>query len=1149
MKYIAIFLVLLCCFMGAASAAEDVSTDLSDSLDSVDDDVTVDAVSEDSSDSVQTESITDPSDDTTEEEIIDETNDVEQTDDSANVESQTRATSVDAYDWTYLKYYGSSTTNYEINLKNPITVDSTILTFGNSATIIGTPSNYITGGSSSQIPFQSTGSLDITFINVTFKDMSASVLMKLATSGHNRIINCTFDNIHTYAFQSSVIWNNGGWMTITGSNFTNCNNSFGAITNHKTYNTVFMNVENCRFENNIGRYEPGAINNCGILNVTDSTFINNRAGQWAGAIHTHSNAYTRIVGSNFTDNVAGTNGGALFSYSKLEVINSTFTGNNATNNGGAICGYSYGSVYNITVDSCNFIKNRVSSGAGGAIRAMNLGYLTVGYSNFTNNFASNGQAISGITETIDYCNCENCTCPNCPNCENCTHYISNESANLKLYNNIYLNHTGTSDTVTISGNEYIFNYIIFINSTQNTVYNGTGNKYNLTDYPNPLFAQSLLKSNLGSAALADSQKHDVIYVNVSSDQLPFLPTVDGQSWENAYGGEPGFFFALNNINNNGIIYLAEGTYTNSGSGSIYNITIIGMNREQTIFDTNGFSALGDAPYENSHSVTTYINMTFKNPSVLLRNDQVFINCTFISPIIQTNEDIYTTWRDSHNADNIDGSFYVNFTDCEFKDYNIEGSLLEAFRYSQINFNNCVFDNVTANSIVNNTGGFTLQDAINFVDCTFTNVNVKGLVDVPEGTITGIDEGSRVYIENCDINAGTFTEDGRTYVNSTSQKTASEISAEIDDDYNIVITLKDNAGNALADVNEILIQVNDEEAFPAQLENGAVSKKITDITQSKKGNIIITFEGSSAYKGATLTKEFVIRNATIISAEDLTTEVNVAKDLTVTLNDVNGDPLVGKEIIVSVGGINSTVTTGEGGVATIPISYDTDGVYEYTLYFSGDADTYKEATKVVTVTVTKAPEPVTPTKVATKLTAAKVTATYNVAKKLVITLKDANGKALANKKVTVKVGTISKTLTTNAKGQVSINVATLVPKTYTATVKFAGDSSYSASTLSPKVVVSKAKVKLAAKDKTFKVKVKTKKYIVTLKNNKGKVMKKVKLTLKVGKKTYKATTNAKGKATFKITKLTKKGKYTATVKFAGNKYFKALSKKVKITVKK
>ena len=41
----------------------------------------------------------------------------------------------------------------------------------------------------------------------------------------------------------------------------------------------------------------------------------------------------------------------------------------------------------------------------------------------------------------------------------------------------------------------------------------------------------------------------------------------------------------------------------------------------------------------------------------------------------------------------------------------------------------------------------------------------------------------------------------------------------------------------------------------------------------------------------------------------------------------------------------------------------------------------------------------------------------------------------------------------------------------------------------------------------------------------------------------------GKAIFKITKLTKIGKYTAKVNFAGNKYYNALTKTVKITVKK
>ncbi|AMK15823.1 hypothetical protein [Methanobrevibacter olleyae] len=192
-------------------------------------------------------------------------------------------------------------------------------------------------------------------------------------------------------------------------------------------------------------------------------------------------------------------------------------------------------------------------------------------------------------------------------------------------------------------------------------------------------------------------------------------------------------------------------------------------------------------------------------------------------------------------------------------------------------------------------------------------------------------------------------------------------------------------------------------------------------------------------------------------------------------------------------------------------------------------------------------PVAPAKVNTQLNAPKVTATYNVAKKLVITLKDANGKALANKKVTVKLGSISKTLTTNSKGQVSLNIASLLPKTYTATIKFAGDNNYTASSIKSKVIVKKANIKLSTKAKTFKVKAKTKKVRATLKDNKGKVMKKTKLSFKVGKKTYIAKTNKKGVATFKV-KLTKKGKYTGTVKFAGNKYFKTVSKKVKITIK-
>ena len=100
-----------------------------------------------------------------------------------------------------------------------------------------------------------------------------------------------------------------------------------------------------------------------------------------------------------------------------------------------------------------------------------------------------------------------------------------------------------------------------------------------------------------------------------------------------------------------------------------------------------------------------------------------------------------------------------------------------------------------------------------------------------------------------------------------------------------------------------------------------------------------------------------------------------------------------------------------------------------------------------------------------------------------------------------------------------------------------------------ITIKKATAKLTAKNKAFKAKVKTKKYTITLKSDSGKALKNAKVTLKVKGKTYKATTNAKGKATFKITKLTKKGKYSATVKFASDGCYKAVSKSVKITVKK
>lgn len=181
----------------------------------------------------------------------------------------------------------------------------------------------------------------------------------------------------------------------------------------------------------------------------------------------------------------------------------------------------------------------------------------------------------------------------------------------------------------------------------------------------------------------------------------------------------------------------------------------------------------------------------------------------------------------------------------------------------------------------------------------------------------------------------------------------------------------------------------------------------------------------------------------------------------------------------------------------------------------------------------------------KITASPIQAVYNVDNYLVILLKNSQNKPIGDTEVSVDFNGI-KTFKTDKDGQIRILVSNLVPKKYDVTVTFNGNDKYLKTSAVSSVTVKKASVKLTAKAKKFKAKAKTKKYSVTLKDNTGKAMKNVKLTLKVKSKTYKAKTNSKGVATFKF-KL-KKGKISANIKYGGDKYYNALNKKVKLTVK-
>ena len=283
--------------------------------------------------------------------------------------------------------------------------------------------------------------------------------------------------------------------------------------------------------------------------------------------------------------------------------------------------------------------------------------------------------------------------------------------------------------------------------------------------------------------------------------------------------------------------------------------------------------------------------------------------------------------------------------------------------------------------------------------------------------------------------------------------------------------------------------------------------------------------------------------TVLSAVDLYTYYLSGDVLFATAKDENGDPIKNATLTLNCGGEILTAVTDDNGVAMFMVDDWDAGDYHVDISYAGN-DTY--GPKSIKAFISISPEVsqiVAPASATYLITAVKTGSYYT------IQLKDVSDNALGGEKVTITFNGKTYTYTTDISGIIKFKIEASKVGTQKLTVKYESNGNYLPSTLTATIKITKEATKLTAAKKSFKAKVKTKKYTVTLKDSKGKAIKKAKLTLKIKGKTYKATTNAKGKAIFKIKKLTKKGTYKATVKFAGNNLYNAVSKKVKITVKK
>lgn len=317
-------------------------------------------------------------------------------------------------------------------------------------------------------------------------------------------------------------------------------------------------------------------------------------------------------------------------------------------------------------------------------------------------------------------------------------------------------------------------------------------------------------------------------------------------------------------------------------------------------------------------------------------------------------------------------------------------------------------------------------------------------------------------------------------------------------------------------------------------NGTDSKIDNNYLVSKKsvGTGAIANPGSGA----------VIANVTpslktVLFADDATCVYKDGSVYYVKALDENGDPIYNITLQAKYGSTYVNATTNAKGIAEFSFELDA-GEHDITFTFYGDK-VYGPKTATAHISVDKKPSALTASNKSLLVTATKSGVNYQ------IVLKDNSGNVLASKKVTVN----GQEFTTDNNGVVNYKFLSSKAGTQQLTINFAGDDNYAASTATATIKVNKEAVKITTKKKTFKAKVKTKKYSVTVKDSKGKAIKGLKVTLKVKGKKYTAKTNAKGKATFKIKNLKKKGTYTAKVNFAGNDLYNKAAKSVKIKVKK
>ena len=773
-----------------------------------------------------------------------------------------------------------------------------------------------------------------------------------------------------------------------------------------------------------------------------------------------------------------------------------------------------------TIDNCVFTENEASSGAAIVVDADDV-KLTNDV--FTNNTGRNGavkigkyswstRKSSGSNSLIENCtfdNNHNSIYGNCMGLD-----IEEATTGIKIIGSNFTNNKGEAysehGALYIKGDDVVVDGCLFENNSMGMAAAVQIDGENVV-IQNSKFVNNTVSTGLytRSGAIEIQSPAQIInntFINNGGDECRQGGAIDIVYAE--YGGD--ILISGNKFINNSAIKGAA-IYVDGGSedGCEFDSVTI----EDNIFEGNE-ALQGAGIYTATSDVPTDIkNNEFKDNNAELGSG-IYVDSTIVNLEGNTmaNEDIY-----------LDGVAYVDTETTLTFD-----APAQAFKGETVNVTATLTDD--------------MNNSISGVSIAFTaNGENIGEVIIENGVATvqlNVTDATEYIISgSSDLDSTIKTAAINVVLNATVD--IPDVSGEAGDEITVPVVVKVD-GESVDNDNVSVVFGN--ETFNVPINNGTANVKLTLPKDAGEYNLTVSYGGINETKVVTVAP--VSEVASIIS-------INMVNGKVVTgiLTDINYNPIADSVVEYSINGVNANVTTGSDGTFTFEVQYDV----KTDISFAGNEKILPSNTSIII-------KDVAPTRTATVINSSDFTqysCDYYEGERggnFTFQLLDMVGNPLANKTIYIGYNGVTLNRTTDANGFANVQINLKNAGLYTFVVVFLGDENYNASMAVHKVVIDKKPTSISASAKTFKATAKTKKYTVTLKTIKGSsidgktyLAAGKKVTLKINGKTYTAKTNAKGQATFSL-KITKKGKFTASIKYDGDVTYKASSKSVKITIK-